>query len=206
LQLLHARFSSIAFAPFENRIAMSDDRDDAEEDDAGARAPARKDRVWNGDCRSNEDAYFILLTSRNQHARSRTERSSIKVLGATQVLECLDKSACGELGDGSWRIVVALGPTDRERAQEVCALWSSNVRGILPKAAKGDALSDLRELNGYVDVAELFGRSFARDVALRAPCALDERCAKANAKREFRDCERASFRKKCKNDASVHKT
>jgi hypothetical protein len=59
-----------------------------------------------------------------------------------------------------WKVVLAMGPiASEEMATEICDKWSMNNRGIMKKTARGEALSIVYGIRGYVDWSVVFGTS-----------------------------------------------
>lgn len=58
---------------------------------------------------------------------------------------------------GRWNVISVIGPLGRRMADLVFENWSSNVRGVIPKAAKGEAICDVFSLDGYIDFKAVFG-------------------------------------------------
>lgn len=61
-------------------------------------------------------------------------------------------------GDGVWKIALALGPMrDEMDANSVCRLWSLCQKGMLVKAARGEAICIRFGIPGFVDWESVFG-------------------------------------------------
>jgi len=59
---------------------------------------------------------------------------------------------------GQWHVVLALGPIREERdANGVCRLWSLSQKGVINKAARGEAISIRFDIPGFVDWTTVFG-------------------------------------------------
>jgi hypothetical protein len=57
-----------------------------------------------------------------------------------------------------WKVVLAIGPVRTEScATEISTLWSNCQRGIIQKAARGEALSMMYGIPGYMDWDVVFG-------------------------------------------------
>jgi hypothetical protein len=51
-----------------------------------------------------------------------------------------------------WKIVFAIGPVSAETtANDICKLWLKSQRGVIPKAARGEAISIVYDIPGFVD-------------------------------------------------------
>jgi hypothetical protein len=60
--------------------------------------------------------------------------------------------------NGVWKVVLALGPlNDETEAERVCRLWSLSQKGVINKAARGEAISRTLDIQGFVDWSMVFG-------------------------------------------------
>lgn len=101
------------------------------------------------------------------------------------------------LTNNRWRVVLALGPMrDETDANGVCRLWSLCQRGVISKAARGEAICIRFGIPGFVDwdsvlgygheLAELYRLQFCRN-----PCLLDD-----DARREKEEEEETEILRK----------
>lgn len=61
-----------------------------------------------------------------------------------------------------WQVVLAIGPVKRsQQAYDICKLWINQkgviIRGVIPKAARGEAISSELCVPGYIDWENVFG-------------------------------------------------
>lgn len=91
---------------------------------------------------------------RRWHARRRNPASG----GADQGDIASRSNEADKKPKSLWKVVLALGPIGDERiVSNVCRLWSLSKKGVINKAARGEAISERLGIPGYVDWSGVFG-------------------------------------------------
>lgn len=109
-----------------------------------------------------------------------------------------ERAAAKKKTRGQWHVVLALGPMREESdANGVCRLWSLSQKGVISKAARGEAISIRFDIPGFVDWSTVFGSAekLCRmyDILFyKNPCGGEPPCAEEIAKRKGNDGDRRS--------------
>jgi hypothetical protein len=111
----------------------------------------------------------MLVRNRDAGGSSHAERTQIKMMQNVcslfptehgPVADCCPIGGGGCCGkpQGQWKVVVALGPACSEQlASDIYSLWMRSPRGVLSKAARGEVLSIMYGVPGYIDWREVLG-------------------------------------------------
>jgi hypothetical protein len=118
--------------------------------------------------------WFVVMFARNRETETsvcKTERTRISYtahIGSVLVTDAEERRpsqqhrpktvACPRRPRSQWKVVLAIGPMrDEQNADAACRLWSLGQKGVLNKAARGEALSVVFDVPGFVDWSMVFG-------------------------------------------------
>jgi hypothetical protein len=104
--------------------------------------------------------WFVALLSRVQSCDDSegTERTSIRLTKCvTDMFNLQHQHPHEESNSRGWNLVLIIGPTETvEEAADLSQKLASSPKGIAAKVARGEALSKVLGIPGYVDLAKVF--------------------------------------------------
>jgi hypothetical protein len=168
-------------------VAPDGDEPSSIEDIPPVRKRQKKSRVEIG-------MWFAVMLARNRDdgTSPRAERTTIKVtqnISATLATgrqrrpmkmnngTDTKRRESGTAGTSQWRVVFAIGPVVAEAiANDICTIWMNSQRGVIPKAARGEAITIVYDIPGFVDWDAVLGstkqlNSLYDVITCRDPCA-----------------------------------